>query len=159
MVGHDGPAFEQVLGGPGDGVAQADGLGRGRARGAPLEGLELRKFALVHLSKLALPDFIRCQFILLLGAVFADEDRDFIVGEFAAEFGLAGGDSPVALLRAFREAFEQIRRYSDQFEAVRTTFDLVAELLDLPGERIPVNLRQILRPFEDIRRFERQEPP
>lgn len=115
MVKHHGPAFDQVLARAGNGVGQTDGLER-RAWGTGFEGPELHKFALVHLGKLTLPDLIRRQLILLCGAVFADEGRDFVAGELAAQFGLSGGDGLVALLRPFGKPFEQIRRNPSQFE-------------------------------------------
>jgi hypothetical protein len=111
----------------------------------------------LHLGKLTLPDLARSQFILLRGTVFPDEDRDFVAGEFAAQFSLAEGNGTVALLRPFGKPFQQVRGYAGEFESIRPPLNLVAQLMHLASERVAVNFREILGPFEDSRAFEGQQ--
>ena len=106
--GDDGVSLENMFHGPLDGAFQRFAI-HARRLGAVAQGPELPKFLLVHLGELALAHVVRGQLILLLRAVLADQDGDFVVGEFAAEFGFADRDGAVALRRPLREAFEQIR--------------------------------------------------
>ena len=82
---------------------------RAHRAGAVAQRPELPKFLPVHLGELSLAHVVRGQLILLFRAVLPHKDGDFVVGEFAAEFGFADRDGAVALRRPLREAFEQIR--------------------------------------------------
>jgi hypothetical protein len=148
MFRHNRPAFKQVFGSAGHGLRQVGGLGRSAKR-AGFERPQLLKFAGADLGELTLADFFRCEFVLLGRPVFPDEDGDFIAGERAAKFGFAGGNGLVALLGALGKALQKFGGYSSQLKAVRTALDMIAQPLHLPGERVAVNLREILCALED----------
>jgi len=101
--------------------------------------MELAQFVRAHLRERTLVHVVGCRVALLFGAVLADEHSDFGAGEFAAEFGLAGLDGGIALLRALQEPFEQVRGYFSWFEASLASLDPQAKVMKSTGERVAVD--------------------